>query len=75
MIIDLEPHETDRELIIEADSGAFYRSSVIQLDGGSEPAVEIAACRARQSRPGARERESFEARPQGAWQRVTQILS
>jgi hypothetical protein len=37
--IAVEPHEGDRQLIVEGDSGAFYRSSVIQLDGDDEPAV------------------------------------
>lgn len=38
-VVDLEPRETDRELIIEADSGGFYRSSLIELDGIHEPSV------------------------------------
>lgn len=39
MNITIAPHESDRELIVEADSGGFYRSSFIQLDGEAEPAV------------------------------------
>jgi hypothetical protein len=37
--IAVEPHEGDRQLIVESDSGVFYRSSVIQLDGDDEPPV------------------------------------
>jgi hypothetical protein len=39
MTIGIAPHEYDRELIVEADSGGFYRSSFIQLDGEAEQAV------------------------------------
>ena len=37
--VRLDPHETDRSLLVEADSANFYRSSTIQLDGNAEPAV------------------------------------
>ena len=39
MTIGVAPHEFDRELIVEADSGGFYRSSFIQLHGEDEQAV------------------------------------
>jgi hypothetical protein len=39
LFVDVEQHQADRELIIEADSGGFYRSSLIQLDGIDEPPV------------------------------------
>ena len=39
MLVSVDPHEADRELIVEADSSRFYRSSLIQLDGDAEPAV------------------------------------
>ena len=37
--VRLHPHETNRSLLVEADSATFYRSSTIQLDGNAEPAV------------------------------------
>lgn len=33
----VEPHERNRVLRVEADSGAFYRSSEMQLDGEKAP--------------------------------------
>ena len=33
----VEPHQRNRVLRVEADSGAFYRSSEVQLDGEKAP--------------------------------------
>jgi hypothetical protein len=37
--VRLDPHDTDRTLLVEADSINFYRSSTIQLDGLAGAAV------------------------------------
>lgn len=37
--VQLEPHPDDRALVIEADNGVYFRSSLIQLSGEQAPAV------------------------------------
>lgn len=39
MVVGLDPHADDRALLFEADSGGFFRSSQIQLDGDDEPSI------------------------------------
>jgi hypothetical protein len=37
--VHLDPHPDDRALVIEADNGEYFRSSLIQLSGERAPAV------------------------------------
>jgi hypothetical protein len=39
LTVEVNPDESNRELLLEADSPGFYRSSVVQLDGEAEPSV------------------------------------
>ena len=39
VVIRAEPHASNRELVLELDSLAYFRSSVIALDGSNAPLI------------------------------------
>lgn len=41
VVVTVEPHADNRELVVEADSGSFFTSSTVELDG--ERAARIQA--------------------------------
>jgi hypothetical protein len=40
LVVTVEPDTNNRELEIEADSGLFYTSSTVQLDGSNAPRLQ-----------------------------------
>jgi hypothetical protein len=40
VVVTVEPDADNRELELEADSGAFYTSSTVQLDGSKAPRLQ-----------------------------------
>ena len=41
VIVTVEPDANNRQLLVQADSGEFYTSSTIQLDGSSAPRLQL----------------------------------
>ncbi len=40
VVVTVEPDPENRELIVEADSGDFYTSSAVELDGSKAPRLQ-----------------------------------
>jgi hypothetical protein len=41
VLVTVEPEDANRELMISADSGEFYTSSTVQLDGNKAPRLQM----------------------------------
>jgi hypothetical protein len=40
VVVTVEPEATNRQLVLEADSGLFFTSSTVQLDGTNAPRLQ-----------------------------------